>query len=103
VAVSARRVGGDAGGAAEQLLCRADEPGIGWAGLTMEARVEAVCARPAQDGHRFGILDVERARRLAAGEDVADRAPRARIDSTFTGLACSGTQITARTPNKSAA
>ena len=30
-------------------------------------------------------------------------APRARIDSTFTGLACSGMQITARTPIKSAA
>jgi hypothetical protein len=30
-------------------------------------------------------------------------APRARIDSTFTGLARSGMQITARTPNRSAA
>ena len=30
-------------------------------------------------------------------------APSARIDSTFTGLACSGMQITARTPNRSAA
>jgi hypothetical protein len=31
-----------------------------------------VRARPAQDGGRFGILDVERARRLSVGEDVAD-------------------------------
>jgi predicted MFS family arabinose efflux permease len=38
----------------------------------VEVWVKAVRARPAQNGRRFGILDVERARRLAAGEDVAD-------------------------------
>jgi hypothetical protein len=69
--VSVWRVSGDVGGSAEELLCRADEPGVGWRSVAVKVWVKAVRARPAQDGRRLGVLDVERARRLAAGEDIA--------------------------------
>ena len=51
----------------------------------MEVWVKAVRARPAQGGRRFGILDVERARRLAAGEDVADDVQDKRMGGPVAG------------------